>query len=324
MSQTERLYWIDSQIRSKAYPNADAVAARFDVSTRTAYADRDYLKERLHAPLRFDRLRGGWTYSDQTYALPLLALTSREAAALQRTLLTAREYLGALEAEPVRMLAERLAHYLPELRQETGEESVTGAMHLSGNVSAPAALLQDCRDAIHTRRCMHLLYYSAGRDVERERDVQPYHLFNWRGEDYLVAWCEWRRDWRQFFLGRVREWHVKGPDNAFVRDPMFDPQAYLQQGLALRHGEEAVQVTVQFTPYQARWIRERCYHPTQQTEDLPDGGLRLTLRVAGTFEVKRWLLGYGAEVEVLEPATLRAEIAADTKKLAQIYSTPAH
>ncbi len=324
MSQTERLYWIDSQIRSKAYPNADTVAARFEVSTRTAYADRDYLKERLHAPLCFDRRRGGWAYSDQTYALPLLALTSHEAAALQRTLLTAREYLGALEAEPVRMLAERLALYLPEMRQTAGEESVSGAMQLSGNVSTPAALLQDCREAIHTRRRMHLLYYSAGRDALWDRVVRPYHLRNHCGEEYLVAWCERRQDWRLFFLGRVREWHVQGPDNAFVPDPAFDAEAYFKQGLALRHGEEVVQVTVQFTPYQARWIRERCYHPTQQTADLPGGGLRLTLRVAGTFEVKRWLLGYGAEVEVLEPAALRAEIAADTKKLAQLYAVPAH
>lgn len=324
MSQTERLHWIDSQIRTNAYPNADTVAAQFDVSTRTAYADRDYLKERLHAPLHYDRQRGGWAYSDPTYALPLLALTSREAAALHRTLLTAREYLGTSEAEPVRLLAERLADYLPELRHDRHEASVSGAMHLSSSVSAPAALLQDCRHAIHTRRRIQWLYYSAGRDALQERAVQPYHLHNWRGEDYLVAWCEWRQDWRLFFLGRVREWDVRDPGHAFVPDPAFDAEAYFQQGLALRHGEDAVLVTVQFTPYQARWIRERRYHPTQQTEDLPDGGLRLSLRVAGTFEVKRWLLGYGAEVEVLEPTALRAEIAADTKKLAQIYAPPAH
>lgn len=324
MSQTERLYWIDSQIRTKAYPNADTVAGQFGVSTRTAYADRDYLKERLHAPLCFDRQRGGWNYSDHTFVLPLLALTVREAAALHRTLLIAHEYLGALEAEPVRLLAERLAQYLPELRQGGGDESVSGALHPSSNVSAPVALLQDCRDAIRTRRRIRLLYYSVGRDALWDRVVQPYHLRNHSGEEYLVAWCERRQDWRVFFLGRMREWHVQEPEGAFVTDPAFDAEAYFRQGLALRHGEAVVEVIVQFTPYQARWIRERRYHPTQQTEDLPNGGLRLSLRVAGTFEVKRWLLGYGAEVEVLEPAALRDEIAADTKKLAQIYAAPGH
>jgi predicted DNA-binding transcriptional regulator YafY len=36
-------------------------------------------------------------------------------------------------------------------------------------------------------------------------------------------------------------------------------------------------------------------------------------------EIKRWLLSYGAEVEVIEPLALRAEIAAEVKKVASIY-----
>ena len=77
-----------------------------------------------------------------------------------------------------------------------------------------------------------------------------------------------------------------------------------------------------FSPYQARWIRERRYHPSQQTEEFPDGSLLVSMEVAGTEEVRRWLLGYGAEVEVLEPASLRAEIRTELQKLLAIYDIP--
>ena len=78
-------------------------------------------------------------------------------------------------------------------------------------------------------------------------------------------------------------------------------------------------VRIRFSPYQARWIRERRYHESQVNEEQPDGGLIVTLRVAGTEEVRRWALGYGAEAEVLEPASLRAALAEEAKKLAKIY-----
>ena len=110
------------------------------------------------------------------------------------------------------------------------------------------------------------------------------------------------------------------PDAAFVRDPDFDADAYFRRGLGLQHGEEPQTVRVRFSAYQARWIRERRYHPSQEIEELPDGGLLLTLCVAGMAEVRRWLLGYGAEAEVLEPAELREEIAAHAKKLTEIYA----
>ena len=91
------------------------------------------------------------------------------------------------------------------------------------------------------------------------------------------------------------------------------------RGFEVRHGEELVTVRVRFSPYQSRWIRERRYHPSQQIEELADGALILTLRVAGIQEIKRWILGYGAHAEVLEPASLRAAIVEEAKKVAEIY-----
>ena len=321
MSQIERLYWLDNQIRSGQFPNADAVGRQFGVSRRTAFADRDHLAVNLGAPVAYDRRRGGWDYTDPTYLLPFLALAEREAATLRRSLLAAREYLAEPDAGPVNALAQRLRPFLPPLA-ETAAESVGGAIHADGGVGASLALLDDCRQGVADRRRLRLLYHSLHRDEVSERVVRPHHLHHWRGEPYLIAWCEWRQGWRDFFLGRVREWALlPGPD-AFKRDPAFDADAYLRDGFELRHGEALVTVRVRFTPHQARWVRERRYHESQRTVDLEDGGLEMMLSVAGTAEVRRWLLGYGAEVEVLEPSSLRSEMAAEAKKLGEIYSEP--
>jgi len=67
----------------------------------------------------------------------------------------------------------------------------------------------------------------------------------------------------------------------------------------------------------ARYIRERLWHPSQRFHELRDGRLELSLRVADTLEVRRWILGYGALAEVVEPAMLRDALRRDAEALAQ-------
>src|SRR5689334_21473976 len=102
MSQPERLYWIDAQIRAGRYPNAQKVAEQFDVSERVAFEDRRYLRDRLGAPLANDPEHGGWYYTSETFMLPFLAHTERQASALRRSLLAAQEYLGPADADAIR------------------------------------------------------------------------------------------------------------------------------------------------------------------------------------------------------------------------------
>ncbi len=316
MSLIERIYWIDGEIRAGRFPNADAVAAHFEVSRRTAFKDRDYLLHRLHAPLVLHEVRNGWTYSDFTWMLPFLALSESEAATMRRSLLAAQEYLSPADAAVAGQLFARLS---PDLSKPLATETLSGAIHLLPQAQPPRQLLADCRQAIRTAQRMRLHYYSIRHDAVTERTVHPYHLHTFSGEPHLIAWCETQQAIRQFFLGRIREYAMLPEEGAFVREAGFDAEKYLRRGLALQHGEETVTIRARFSAYQARWIREREYHPSQQIEEIPEGGLLLTLQVGGTEEARRWLLSFGGEVEVLEPASLRDEIVGELQKLQKIY-----
>ena len=78
-------------------------------------------------------------------------------------------------------------------------------------------------------------------------------------------------------------------------------------------------MALRFDAYQARWIRERQWHPTQEVEELADGGLVLRITVAGGGDLKRWVLSHGSHVEVLEPEWLREAVAEELRRAAQIY-----
>ena len=65
-------------------------------------------------------------------------------------------------------------------------------------------------------------------------------------------------------------------------------------------------VEVEFDAAQARYARERTFHPTQQRQELPDGGLRLNFETteAALEQVARWLMQYGPQARALRPAAL--------------------
>ena len=67
---------------------------------------------------------------------------------------------------------------------------------------------------------------------------------------------------------------------------------------------ETQEVKIRLSASQAQHIRERTWHPSQRIETEPDGSMILTLQVADLGEVKFGLIGFGAEVEVLEQAAV--------------------
>jgi predicted DNA-binding transcriptional regulator YafY len=318
MSRLERLYKIDAAIRSGRYPGVLVLSQEHEVKERTIKADIRYLKQRVHAPLRHDRGRGGYHYTDTSFVLPRLILTDGEIAAVQRALRAAQEFGGvAGDVEALELLASRVAGVTT--LQQSGP-TVAGGSRLTASALVSAELLAEIERA-RQRRCRVMLrYHGAHRGEETERTIQPWHLFLVDGEWYVTGFCEDRKAQRDFHLSRIQEAKVLTEEGAYRVPQGFDGAAYVRSALGVRHGEPPVTVTVRFSPYQSKWIAERTYHPTQTLTPQPDGSTLLTMTVTGTWEVRRWVLGFGAEAEVLEPQSLRDELQDELKKLRKIYA----
>ena len=100
---------------------------------------------------------------------------------------------------------------------------------------------------------------------------------------------------------------IKILESGFTVDPGFDVARHRQEAFAVVW-EKPKKVTVRFSADQAPYVREREWHPTQQIRDLRDGRLELTFRAGGTFEITRWVLGWGDTAEVITPRRLRQHV----------------
>jgi predicted DNA-binding transcriptional regulator YafY len=315
----ERLLAMEAAVRSGSYPTVTAFMRRFEVSERTVRGDLAFMRDRLNAPLEHDRGRGGYYYTDPTWVLPTMLATEGELLAFFLSVELTRRYLGTTFEAPLRKAAAALALSLPDKVQL---DMSLLAQHYTfqpgATASADPALLVVLSEAIHDRWPVEMTYFTAGRGERNQRVIEPYQLYNVRGDWQVIAFDRLRGQVRNFAVSRIEEWQLLKAQQ-FIRDPDFSLESYLAQGFLAEHGDVPVEVVIWFDTYQARYIRERQAHPTQQIEEHADGTLTLRLQSGALDEVRRWVMGYGNHAEVKAPESLRAEVAAEAAAMVQRY-----
>jgi predicted DNA-binding transcriptional regulator YafY len=194
------------------------------------------------------------------------------------------------------------------MRASVGARTIGAKLQL-----APSEHLAKIHHALAERRTLEMRYYSLSQDAETDRRIDPYHLRFVSGGLYLVGHCHLRQAVRVFAVERIRA--VSASNDTFTMPPDFDAEAYLRSAWGIVRGD-LVTVRAVFSRAVAPDVRGRFWHSSQEMRELSGGRLELRLRVADTLEVRRWLLGYGAEVEVLAPPTLRETIRREAERLA--------
>lgn len=298
--------------------NAGTIARRYEISSRSAQRVIEFMKDRFGAPVAYDPRRQTYYYADATFELPTTLFTRGEIIAIVFA------YQSLLQQESLPLAADlaqgiqKLQGFMPEeisVNLTDMLDRVSFAPHPSRRVEAQ--ILDTLQQALDGRRRVRMSYYAASRDEVTERAVDPYHLTHRRGDWYVVGHCHLRGDVRTFALGRIRDLRVDHATFAIPAD--FDAESYFQDALGIERSVAPCRVVLAFDAYESRWVRERVWHPGQIIEDQPDGGVRLTLHVGLTFELKQWILSYGRHVRVLEPPELAAAVAEEMRRALELY-----
>lgn len=316
--QWSRVIWLDRQIREGSYPSVQDLQEEFCIARRTAFETVSFLRDSLDAPLVYSKQKKGYYYEDPTYALPAMFLREGELLAILLAEQVTRQYLGTPLEQPLRAAVQKISRYLPdEVRLELGD--VSEAFHFAGGggLEVPLHVMTSVQQAIRERRILRIRYYTASRNETGDREIEPHFLTNVRGDWMVVSWDRGKEQDRVFMLSRIQECELL--NRRFRPRAELGPGSYSRDMFLTEHTWEPYQVALRFDDYQARWIRERTWHPSQQVEEQDGGGLILRLTVSGEGDLLRWILGYGSHVEVLEPPHLRARVAEETRRTAALY-----
>jgi proteasome accessory factor B len=134
---------------------------------------------------------------------------------------------------------------------------------------------------------------------------------------YLIGWDETKDALRTFKVERIRD--VALTPRTFELPEGDGVESAVRLAWDIIADQPPTQVVLRFAPGVAARVQEATWHPTQHVVGAEDGSLTWTATIAGTIEIRLWILSWGDDVEILEPAGLRADVAATHARAAARY-----
>ncbi|MDO8392115.1 MAG: WYL domain-containing protein [Actinomycetota bacterium] len=315
--RADRLVAVLLLLQQRQQVTAAEVAAELEISPRTARRDLEALGLAGLPVYSLPGRNGGWRLAGggrtdlsglkAAEAQALFAVAGPSAAATPELKAALRKLVRALP-EQFRTAAERAGEAVVIDQRAWGQR---------GTSRRDPDLLDRVRDAVVHASQLQMAYTARTGDVT-ERLVEPLGLAAKAGTWYLIADTE--AGLRTFRVDRIDAIVQTGRE---ARRPSgFD----LAQAWALiaDRVEELRTPAVAHTlvhPDTLRFLTFRLGERVRIGAALPDGRVEVEIRGHHVRELAGELAGFGATIEVLEPAELRSELARIGRDLADLYGS---
>lgn len=318
-----RIGRIHKEIASNSFPTAARLAKICEANIRTVKRDLYVLRYELNAPLKNDRRKKGYYYADPGWTIPPVRLTEGDLLAF----FIADNALRLTGQTPeALMLKKSLSKLISLLPEEVSVNSAAFAENLSFRQqpfeTSDPGILKELAKCSTNQTTVEFDYYAPSRQGSERRRVDPYLIHNEGGDWYAVSYDHNRNAMRDFHIGRIT--NLKTTNKGFeIRKELWNKEEYLAKGFNMMRGGRMTSVEIIFDAYQSQWIRKRGpFHPDEQKEDLPDGGLRLSFRIGegGLDAVARFCLQYAGNCIAEKPAKLREIIRERLEKAIKQHS----
>jgi len=313
---------LQSLIASRRGKSAADLARELEYHWRTVYRDLEAL-QLAGFPIFTDRIDGKnlWSVLDSArHNIPIpLNLTEIMALYFSRGLMTVLKdtvFFESLESffrKIKTTLPAEAIQYLERL-----EESFEVGSKPYKQYGQLRDLIDRVSEAIVQRKIIEIDYFTMSRKEKTRRKVAPYKIWFFDGSFYLVGNCGLREDIRIFALDRIKS--LRSTDESFEMPQDFKVEDFMQTSFGVFHGEPQ-NVRIRFAAEVAGYISEKVWHKTQKIKPQKDGSLIFEARVAGTDEIKFWLMTWGSKAEVLAPKGLREEMRIEAEVMLQKYKT---
>ncbi|MCR2804616.1 helix-turn-helix transcriptional regulator [Paenibacillus soyae] len=315
MNKTDRQLAIMLELQRSKVLRAEDLASLFETSVRTVYRDIQALSEMgipiIGAPGQGYSLMEG-------YFLPPIGFSAEEAVALlmgtdfieqrldgdyKQMARTARRKIEAILPEPVRVESTRVRETMRLLHSS---EPITDLREKD--------YVGQIRHAILERRKLSFTYRKKMPEGDgnrsSKREVAPYGLVFAQGNWIVMARCDLRGDIRHFRLSRMTELALL--DERFVLPAGFNLNQYRPPD------DRNERVLIRAHPEWMDRIIETANFYIESAEERVEGMI-VQFRVRSPEELLYLILGWGGEVEVLEPESLRRRVREEAEKMWKRY-----
>jgi len=296
---------------------AKELAQALEISVRQVYRDIECLKQAC-VPIYSDK--NGFSLMPDFY-MPKISLETPEILTLLILCSSIKAQKGTPYCELLTSACDKIVNALPEgikkvFLNPDYDVMVDFGLDTKVDYKKIEEMFSLIYEASIAKKQLLISYFGIDTKDTTERVVDPYAFKLNFGIWYLIGFCHLRSEMRTFRIDRIRQAEVLS--ESFDIAPNFNIDDYFRGSWGIITGPE-YKVKLKFSSSIADFISECSWHPSQKLSNNKDGSLIGEFNVDGLSEIKTWVMGFGENVEVLEPLELREDIVKTLEKTLLLY-----
>ncbi len=311
---------IQTLISSRMGKTAAELAEELECNPRTIYRDLEALQV-AGFPIYTDRIKGRnlWSLLDTVrHEIPIpFSLTELMALYFSRDML--KVFKDTVFYDSLESLFQKIKTTIPP-ESKKYLKNVEQILHVGlkpyKEYSKFKEIINRVNEATQKKKSIDIVYYTMSRKKKSKRKVDPYRIWFFNGTFYLIGKCHLRGEVRIFALDRIKILHLT--KDSFVIPEDFNLDDFMRPSFGVFQGEP-IKVKIWFHTDVAGYIKEKIWHESQEIHPQDDGSIIFEAEVAGTDEIRFWIMSWGASALVLEPESLRDEIREEAEAILERY-----
>jgi predicted DNA-binding transcriptional regulator YafY len=172
--------------------------------------------------------------------------------------------------------------------------------------SEKSEVIDEILSALLYQNPVEAFYTKIATPGMRKYVLYPYTLVTYRHGLYIFAFDTKDHKIKTFAIDRfhsfkrIRNQHFELPKS-------YRPEKIVEDAFGIMGGK-VEEVSLRFNRYAAPYIQERTWHHSQETFPVENAELILKMNVAVAPELISWIMGFGPDVTVLSPPSLKERI----------------
>jgi len=303
MNRIDRLTAILIQLQSKRVVKAQDIADRFSISLRTVYRDIRTLEE-AGVPL-LGEVGVGYSIMDG-YRLPPVMFTKEEATAF----LTAEKLIEKLTDTSTEEFYKSAMYKIKAVLRTTEKDylenidnyiEVLDSPYLPKD-KTPANPLQIILKSISEKNVLVIDYFANHSQEKTKRNIEPVGIFFLGNYWHLVAFCQLRKDYRNFRTDRIS--HIS-PTNQFFKSEHPSLKTFVKQ---ISKEKELYTVVMQINKDVVKYLGDQKFYNGFVSQKILKDKIEMTFLTSSIEGFARWYMMFGDRAEIISPNEVKARV----------------
>ncbi len=277
-----------------------------EVSKSTIEKDLASMKNDLglgyEAPIKFSKEYQGYYYEDPEYSIEDIPLSTEEINAIRMAANTLYQFKNIGLFKQYDAAIDKILNKVKLSPVENNKAAEVIQFEQAETVSGQEFLTDLFNAAVH-RNKVSFNYLNYRTEVVSSRIIHPYLLKEYANRWYVIGLDENKNNYRVFGLDRISDLQLS--QDSFERKKRFKPANYFKYsiGITAPAEEEPVEVVLECNALLKKYLESQPLHASQRIKaDI------ITLKVIPTYELKEKLIGFGNQVKVVSPQSLKDDI----------------